>query len=86
MRLWVVALALVALHTDAREAQRGLSSQEQNLLAERAMQGDGKDAILDDAAFLLLDQARIVDGEPLADPLAFSRRMAKVMEQGLMAG
>ena len=55
-------------------------------LAERAMQGDGKDAILDDAAFLLLDQARIVDGEPLADPLAFSRRMAKVMEQGLMAG
>ncbi len=52
-------------------------------LAERAAGGDGKDPIIDDAAYLLLDQARIVDGEPLADPLAFSRRMASVMEKGL---
>ena len=29
---------------------------------------------------LLLDQARIVEGEPLPDPVAFARRMASVME------
>ena len=52
-------------------------------LAKRAADGDGKDTIIEDAAFLLLDQARIVEGEPVADPLAFSRRMASVMEQGL---
>jgi molecular chaperone HtpG len=55
-------------------------------LAERALAGCGQDSILDDAAMLLLDQARIVEGEALADPLAFSRRMAKVMEKGLAAG
>jgi len=52
-------------------------------LAKRALDGSGKDAIIEDAAFLLLDQARIVEGEALADPLAFSRRMAAVMEKGL---
>jgi molecular chaperone HtpG len=55
-------------------------------LAERALAAGGQDSILDDAAMLLLDQARIVEGESLADPLAFSRRMAKVMEKGLAAG
>ncbi len=55
-------------------------------LAERALTAGGQDSILDDAAMLLLDQARIVEGESLADPLAFSRRMAKVMEKGLAAG
>jgi molecular chaperone HtpG len=52
-------------------------------LAKRAAAGDGKDSLIDDAALLLLDQARIVEGESLADPLAFSRRMASVMEKGL---
>ncbi len=52
-------------------------------LAKRAADGDGKDTIIEDAAYLLLDQARIVEGEPVADPLAFSRRMASVMEKGL---
>ncbi len=36
-----------------------------------------------DAAQLLLDQARIVEGESLPDPAAFARRFAKVMEKGL---
>lgn len=31
---------------------------------------------LSDAAHLLLDQARIIEGEPLADPAAFARRMS----------
>jgi molecular chaperone HtpG len=38
---------------------------------------------LTDAALLLLDQARIVEGEAVPDPAAFARRLAKVMERGL---
>ena len=52
-------------------------------LAKKAKAAKGIDAAVEEAAFLLLDQARIVEGEPIADPLAFSRRMAAVMEKGL---
>jgi molecular chaperone HtpG len=38
---------------------------------------------LDDAAWLLLDQARILEGEPLPDPTGFSRRLASTMQRGL---
>ncbi len=38
-----------------------------------------------DAAHLLLDQARIIQGEPVPDPSAFARRMAQFMERGLAA-
>jgi molecular chaperone HtpG len=34
-------------------------------------------------AWLLLDQARIVEGEQLPDPAAFARRLAKMLERGL---
>ena len=53
-------------------------------LAERAVKGDGKDAVVREAAFLLLDQARIVEGEPVPDPVVFARRMAAMMEKGLV--
>lgn len=43
----------------------------------------GTDAAVEDAAFLLLDQARIIEGEPPADAAAFARRMVAVMERGL---
>ncbi|MGH7054907.1 MAG: molecular chaperone HtpG, partial [Stellaceae bacterium] len=36
-------------------------------------------------AWLLLDQARIVEGEPLPDPAAFARRLASLLEKGLPA-
>ena len=36
-----------------------------------------------DAAFLLLDQARIMEGEPLPDPAAFARRMTTVMTKAM---
>ncbi|SIS51766.1 molecular chaperone HtpG [Insolitispirillum peregrinum] len=49
-------------------------------LATRAEAGEGSS--LDDAAHLLLDQARIIEGEGPLDPVAFARRMAKVMERG----
>ena len=39
---------------------------------------------IEDAAFLLLDQARSIDGEPVTDPKAFAQRMSKVMESGLV--
>jgi len=40
---------------------------------------------MSDAAHLLLDQARIIQGEPVPDPAAFARRMAVFMERGLAA-
>ena len=36
-------------------------------------------------AWLLLDQARIVEGEPLPDPAAFSKRLSDVMRRALAA-
>jgi molecular chaperone HtpG len=40
---------------------------------------------LSDFAWLLLDQARIVEGEQLPDPPAFARRLAMLLERGLPA-
>ena len=39
---------------------------------------------LEDAALLLLDQAQILEGEPVSDPVAFSRRMEAVMAKGFI--
>jgi len=44
---------------------------------------DGADEKLETAAHLLLDQARIIEGEPLPDPAAFAARMAKMVELGV---
>jgi molecular chaperone HtpG len=41
------------------------------------------DPALADAAQLLLDQARIIEGEPLPDPAAFAKRMTEAMARGL---
>ena len=38
---------------------------------------------LSEFAWLLLDQARIVEGEQLPDPAAFARRLATLLERGL---
>ena len=38
---------------------------------------------LSEFAWLLLDQARIVEGEQLPDPPAFARRLAGLLERGL---
>ncbi|MFE0757605.1 molecular chaperone HtpG [Inquilinus sp. NPDC058860] len=51
-------------------------------LAERAAT---QDPALEDCAFLLLDQARIIEGEPLPDPAAFSRRLSEALVRGLAA-
>ena len=53
-------------------------------LAERA-DGDaaGTDDLLKDAAHLLFDQARILDGEAPSDPSEFGRRLNAVLESAL---
>lgn len=49
------------------------------LLAQQAQAG----ADIAEAADLLLDQAFIIQGEPLADPSAFARRMSEIMLRAL---
>ena len=51
----------------------------------RAADDDGQREALGDLAELLLDQARIVEGEPVPDPGAFSRRMSAFLTKGLAA-
>ncbi len=51
----------------------------------RHLSAKGSDERLADYAYLLLDQARIVEGETPPDPAAFSRRLANVLERGLAA-
>ena len=51
-------------------------------LADLAGQEGAADA-LDDFAWLLLDQARILEGEALPDPAAFARRMSGLLAKGL---
>jgi molecular chaperone HtpG len=53
-------------------------------LAESAVQKGAADRLAD-AAHLLLDQARIVEGEAVPDPAAFARRLADAMAKGLAA-
>ena len=40
---------------------------------------------VEDAAWLLLDQAHIIEGEQVPDPAAFSRRLNNAMSAGLAA-
>ena len=51
-------------------------------LADKAVGGDGGEAI-DDAAVLLYGEARILDGEAPEDPVDFAGRIARLIERGL---
>ncbi len=53
------------------------------LSAEAGGEGGEGDGDLSDMAFLLLDQARIVEGESVPDPAAFSRRLSAALERTL---
>lgn len=44
---------------------------------------ESKGEAFEDAARLLYEQARIIQGQPLKDPAGFTRRMASFMEKGL---
>jgi len=69
-------------------AKRILELNPHHKLIERlaASVGDtGASELLGEFAWLLLDQARIVEGEQLPDPPAFARRLASLLERGLPA-
>jgi molecular chaperone HtpG len=55
----------------------------QNLAQQ--LESGSKPEDIRDAASLLLDQAKIVEGEEIEDPAAFSRRLSAFMEKGLAA-
>ncbi|HVB17676.1 MAG TPA: molecular chaperone HtpG [Stellaceae bacterium] len=70
------------------QAKRILELNPRHRLIERlaAAVGDvGASDQLSEFAWLLLDQARIVEGEQLPDPSAFARRLALLLERGLPA-
>ncbi|HYG91724.1 MAG TPA: molecular chaperone HtpG [Azospirillum sp.] len=52
-------------------------------LTDRAKAAGASDKDMAEVAWLLLDQARIVEGETLPDPAAFARRLSAMMEKGL---
>ena len=52
-----------------------------SMAARIGANGAGND--LESLAFLLLDQARILEGEPLPDPVEFSRRLSEMVAKGL---
>ena len=47
--------------------------------------GEGAGTAVTDAAWLLLDQARILEGEALPDPVAFTRRLSDMMTRTISA-
>lgn len=53
-------------------------------LAE-SISADGRTPQTEDMAWLLLDQAKITEGEEVADPAAFSRRLTQLLKSGLAA-
>ena len=52
-------------------------------VGEKSNGSGDKSEDLAEAAWLLLDQARIVGGEALPDPAAFSKRLSEVMRRAL---
>ena len=53
------------------------------VIAALAARAADANAAVEDALWLLLDQAMIAEGEPVADPAGFARRLAAFMERGL---
>jgi molecular chaperone HtpG len=53
------------------------------LVTALAALGDGEQGFKEDAAHLLFDEARLLDGDRPADARQFSDRLARVLERGL---
>lgn len=51
-----------------------------------ANDGEASRELLRETTLLLLDQARILEGEPLKNPGDFVRRLSRAIEKGLLAG
>jgi molecular chaperone HtpG len=80
---------LLKQHRQLNEAaKRILEINPRHALIERLTHQVGVKAASDrlgEFAWLLLDQARILEGEQLPDPSAFARRMSLLLERGLAA-
>ena len=48
--------------------------------------GDGEQTLKEDAAHLLLDEARVLEGDRPTDPKSFSERLARVLEKSVGKG
>jgi molecular chaperone HtpG len=57
-----------------------------SLVAALAALGADENAFKEDAAHLLYDEARVLDGERPADAKKFSDRLARLMTRGLGKG
>ncbi|HVA13130.1 MAG TPA: molecular chaperone HtpG [Stellaceae bacterium] len=72
----------------AVDSKRILEINPKHALIARLVDLAGKDGAADalgDFAWLLLDQARILEGETLPDPAAFAKRLSSVLARGLTA-
>jgi molecular chaperone HtpG len=73
---------------NAGDSKRILEINPKHPLIARLVDLAGKDGATDalgDFAWLLLDQARILEGETLPDPAAFAKRLSSVLARGLAA-
>jgi molecular chaperone HtpG len=65
--------------------QKGLSAPKPTLEINpdheivKKLVAQGSDAIAEDAAWMLLDQALLMEGEPLKDPAAFVQRLNRIL-------
>lgn len=65
------------------EAKRVLEVNPKHALIQKLAKLPAGDEALSDGAHLLLDQARIIQGEPVPDPASFARRLSVFMGKGL---
>ncbi|MGH7034863.1 MAG: molecular chaperone HtpG [Stellaceae bacterium] len=68
------------------DSKRILEINPKHALIAQLLKLAGKDGAADalgDFAWILLDQARILEGEPLPDPAAFAKRLSSVLARGL---
>ncbi len=65
------------------QSKRILEINPKHPLIRKLADMDGNSPEIGSAATLLLDQARIIQGEPIPDPTGFARRMAEIMEKSL---
>ena len=49
----------------------------------KIVDNDKEKIVFDDASWLLLDQARIIEGQPVSDPNKFARRMNSLLQRGI---
>jgi molecular chaperone HtpG len=72
----------------AGDSKRILEINPKHSLIARLVELAGKEGATDalgDFAWILLDQARILEGEPLPDPGSFAKRLSSVLARGLAA-